>query len=114
MNRAADNAVSISPRSALFENSLEDFRQEKWLLKYSQAVKVKVVGIIVCLEQLMRVLGRAPSNRDEMKGDNGDALHHALDELNKATLPLAERLMNSVVRSTLRDKSMDEVDASKL
>jgi hypothetical protein len=49
-----------------------------------------------------------------MQGDNGDALQQALDELNAATLPLAEQLMNAVVRTTLRDKEMSEVDARKL
>jgi Fe-S protein assembly chaperone HscA len=52
--------------------------------------------------------------RSAMQGDSGDQLQEALDELNKATLPLAERLMNNVVRSTLKDRAMAEVNPSKL
>ena len=49
-----------------------------------------------------------------MPGDDGDALQEALDELNAATLPLAEQLMNAVVRATLKDKTMEAVDPNKL
>ena len=33
---------------------------------------------------------------------------------NQATLPLAERLMNSVVRSTLKDRQMEDVNPNAL
>ena len=38
-----------------------------------------------------------------MQGDNPDRLREALDELNQATTPLAERLMNAVTLA-LRDQ----------
>ena len=52
--------------------------------------------------------------RDRMPGNDGNALQAALDELNAATMPLAERLMNNVVQSTLRDRTMHEVNPSTL
>jgi molecular chaperone DnaK (HSP70) len=52
--------------------------------------------------------------RDKMPGNDGNALQAALDELNAATMPLAERLMNNVVQSTLRDRTMHEVNPSTL
>ena len=52
--------------------------------------------------------------RQALPGESGNALQEALDELNAATLPLAELLMNSVVRSTLKDRTMQEVDTNKL
>jgi Fe-S protein assembly chaperone HscA len=65
-------------------------------------------------EQRDRIANAATKTRDAMKGDNGDALQQALDELNAATLLLAEQLMNAVVRSTLHDKDMSAVDVKKL
>ncbi len=52
--------------------------------------------------------------RETIKTEDGNQLQQALDELNAATMPLAERLMNSVVRATLKDRTMAEVDPKKL
>jgi Fe-S protein assembly chaperone HscA len=52
--------------------------------------------------------------REVLPKDNPDELHAALDVLNHATLPLAERLMNAVVRATLRDQKIEEVDVDHL
>ena len=71
-------------------------------------------NVTLSAEQRQRIELAATKTRAAMQGDNGDALQHALDELNAATLPLAEQLMNSVVRSTLRDKDMDTMDVKKL
>jgi Fe-S protein assembly chaperone HscA len=65
-------------------------------------------------EQRQRIESAAAKTREAMRGDNGDALQQALDELNASTAPLAEQLMNAVVRSTLRDKDMGAVDVKKL
>jgi molecular chaperone DnaK (HSP70) len=48
--------------------------------------------------------------RQAMQGDSPDRLHEALDELNKATTPLAERMMNAVTKAALRDRKMEEID----
>jgi Fe-S protein assembly chaperone HscA len=65
-------------------------------------------------EQRQRVEAAKTKVLAAMQGDNGDALHGALEELNQATLPLAEQLMNAVVRTTLKDRQMEQVDAEKL
>jgi molecular chaperone DnaK len=71
-------------------------------------------GASLTPEQRQRVETAKTKVQEAMKGDNGDVLHAALDELNQATMPLAERLMNAVVRTTLKDRQMEQVDASKL
>jgi molecular chaperone DnaK (HSP70) len=71
-------------------------------------------GVALSDEQRQRIEKAAAATRTAMRGDNGDALQHALDELNAATLPVAEQLMNAVVRTTLRDKEMSSIDAKKL
>jgi Fe-S protein assembly chaperone HscA len=65
-------------------------------------------------EQRQRIVTAVTKTRAAMGGNSGDALQQALDELNAATQPLAEQLMNAVVRSTLRDKDMSAVDVQKL
>jgi molecular chaperone DnaK len=65
-------------------------------------------------EQRQRIDAAIRRVRGTLETTNPDELHRALDELNTATLPLAERLMNAVVRSTLKDRKMEEVDAEKL
>ena len=52
--------------------------------------------------------------RQAMQGDSPDRLHEALDELNKATTPLAERLMNAVTKAALRDRKMEEIDPESI
>jgi Fe-S protein assembly chaperone HscA len=65
-------------------------------------------------EQRQRIEIAAARTRTAMQGSDGDALQQALDELNAATLPLAEQLMNAVVKSTLAGKAAGELDAKKL
>ena len=64
--------------------------------------------------QRQRIEAAAARTRQAMQGNDGDALQQALDELNAATLPLAEQLMNAVVKSTLSGKAAGELDAKKL
>ncbi len=61
-----------------------------------------------------RIEAAAEAVRQAMQGDGGDRLQQALDELNRATLPLAERLMNAVVRATLKDRALEEVNPRQL
>jgi molecular chaperone DnaK (HSP70) len=65
-------------------------------------------------EQRQRIEAALAWGRQALNADNGDRLQEALDELNAATLPLAERMMNNVVRATLKDRTMTEVNPSKL
>jgi molecular chaperone DnaK (HSP70) len=71
-------------------------------------------GVTLSAEERRRIESAASQTRAAMLGADGDQLQRALDELNAATLPLAEQLMNAVVRTTLRDKDMSEIDARKL
>jgi len=52
--------------------------------------------------------------RQTMQADEPERLHEALDELNKATLPLAERVMNAVTKAALRDRKMEEINPNEL
>jgi len=71
-------------------------------------------GANLAPEQVQRIETAVARVRETLKTDNGNRLQEALDELNAATIPLAERLMNSVVRATLKDRNMAEVDPRKL
>jgi Fe-S protein assembly chaperone HscA len=71
-------------------------------------------GVTLTGEQRRRIEAAAVVVRQAMAADNGDRLQAALDELNAATLPLAEQLMNAVVQATLKGKRMEEVDEKKL
>ena len=55
-----------------------------------------------------------PSLRQAISGDDVDRLQEAVDELASATAPLAELMMNAVVRSTLEGKKMEEVSPEEL
>jgi molecular chaperone DnaK (HSP70) len=52
--------------------------------------------------------------RQAMAGDDGERLQQALDDLNRQTQPLAERLMNAVVRKTLEGRQMSDVRPGQL
>jgi Fe-S protein assembly chaperone HscA len=71
-------------------------------------------GVTLSPEQRQRIDAAAAMTRTAMKGSDGDALQRALDELNAATNPLAEQLMNAVVRSALRGKDPGAEDLKKL
>ena len=75
---------------------------------------LSAAGVSLTEEESSRVEATKTKVRDAMQGDDGDKLHAALDELNDATLPLAERLMNAVVRTTLKDRQIEAVNPDKL
>jgi Fe-S protein assembly chaperone HscA len=49
-----------------------------------------------------------------MQGNDVDRLQEAADQLGAATLPLAELIMNRVVKATLQDRQMEQVNPEKL
>jgi Fe-S protein assembly chaperone HscA len=49
-----------------------------------------------------------------LASEDVDTLQTALDELGRTTAPLAEMMMNAVVRETLRDRKMEEIDPRSL
>src|SRR5439155_136781 len=56
----------------------------------------------------------ASRTRQAIRGDDVDRLQEAADALASATAPLAELMMNAVVRSTLAGKKMEDVNPEKL
>ncbi len=71
-------------------------------------------GVDLSPAQRERIAAAAGAVRQAMTGTDGDRLQQALDELNQATLPLAEQLMNAVVKATLRDRQMADVKPGNL
>jgi molecular chaperone DnaK len=71
-------------------------------------------GVDLSPAQRQRIDAAAGAVRQGMTGTDGDRLQQALDELNQATLPLAEQLMNAVVKATLRDRQMADVKPGNL
>src|SRR5437879_3200479 len=71
-------------------------------------------GANLAAEQRQRVEAAVTRTRQVIQGDDVDRLQEAADELASATAPLAELMMNAVVRSTLEGKKMEEVDPEKL
>ena len=71
-------------------------------------------GVELSPEQRERIDAAIGAVGQAMAGSEGDRLQQALDELNQATLPLAEQLMNAVVKATLRDRQMAEVKPGNL
>jgi Fe-S protein assembly chaperone HscA len=65
-------------------------------------------------EERQRIEAAMAWTRQAMQAAEPERLHEALDELNKATLPLAERIMNAVTKAALRDRKMDEINPAKL
>jgi len=71
-------------------------------------------GVDLPPEQRAGIEAAAERVRAAMAKDDPDSLFAALDALNHATTPLAERMMNAVVKATLRDKRIEDVDADRL
>jgi molecular chaperone DnaK (HSP70) len=65
-------------------------------------------------EQRQRIDAAVAWTHQAMQGDSPDPLHEALDELNKATIPLAERLMNAVTNAALKDRKLEEISPKML
>src|SRR5262245_42154658 len=61
-------------------------------------------------EERRRIETAATAVREAIQGDDVNRLQEAVDGLASATASLAERLMNSVVRATLKDRAMTEVN----
>jgi Fe-S protein assembly chaperone HscA len=65
-------------------------------------------------EQRQRIDAAAAGVRAALPGDDGARLQQAVDELGKATLPLAELVMNAVVQAALKDKAAGELSPEKI
>jgi Fe-S protein assembly chaperone HscA len=71
-------------------------------------------GASLTAEERNRIESAMAWTRQAMQANEPNPLHEALDELNKATLPLAERIMNAVTKAALRDRKMEEINPNKL
>jgi Fe-S protein assembly chaperone HscA len=67
-------------------------------------------GANLAAEERQHIDAAMSRTRQAIQGDNPDRLHEALDELNKATTPLAERVMNAVTKAVLKDRKLEEVN----
>jgi molecular chaperone DnaK len=65
-------------------------------------------------DQRRRIDAALAWTRQAMQGDDVDRLQEASDELAGATLPLAEIMMNLVLKATLENRQMDQVDPEEL
>jgi molecular chaperone DnaK len=71
-------------------------------------------GANLSAEQRQRVEQAIAGTRATIAGDDVDRLQQTVDELSAATAPLAELMMNAVVRSALSGKRMDDVSPENL
>jgi Fe-S protein assembly chaperone HscA len=60
-------------------------------------------------DQRRRIVAALAWTRQAIQGDDVDRLQEAADELAAATLPLAEIIMNRVVKATLQERKMEDV-----
>jgi molecular chaperone DnaK len=60
-------------------------------------------------EERKRIEAAMAWTRQAVQGDSADRLHEALDELNKATTPLAQLLMNVVTRKLFQGRDENEI-----
>jgi hypothetical protein len=67
-------------------------------------------GANVSAQERQRIDAAMAGTRQTMQGDSPDHLHEALDELHKATVSLAERIMNAVTRAALKDRKLEEIN----
>ncbi len=96
------------------KHAREDFRARRFIelknkadadLRHTEK-SLAAPGVTLTEEQRSRIAAALSATRAAMQGTDGDVLQRALDELNAATQPLAEQLMNAVVRATLRGKEL--------
>jgi Fe-S protein assembly chaperone HscA len=104
------------------EHAREDFAARRFIelknkadadLRHTDKALAEAGGVL-SPEERRRIEAAMAWCRQAMQGDNGDRLQEAVDELGAATLPLAKRLMDTVVRKTLQDKQMEEVNPDRL
>ncbi len=104
------------------EHAREDFQARRFIeLKNKAEITVRHTekglaseGVHLPDDQRKRIDAALAWTRQAMQGGDVDHLQEATDELANATLPLAELLMNAVVRTTLQDRRMEEVNPSTL
>jgi Fe-S protein assembly chaperone HscA len=100
------------------EHAREDFNARRFIelktkaegdLRHTEKT-LALEGANLSAEERQRIDAAKAWTRQAMQGDGPDRLHEALDELNKATMPLAERVMNAVTKAALKDRKMQEID----
>jgi Fe-S protein assembly chaperone HscA len=73
-----------------------------------------VQGAQLSPEQRARIEAAVVQVKEKILGEDVDRVQRAVDELAAATVPLAELMMNAVVKATLQGKQMQEVDPTNL
>jgi molecular chaperone DnaK (HSP70) len=75
---------------------------------------LKRAGQHLSIQERARVEAALAAVRQFMPGNDGERLQMALDELAAATLPLAQLLMDAVVRETLRGRTPEMLDPERI
>src|SRR5262249_43992488 len=104
------------------EHAREDFAARRFIeLKNKADADVRhtekglaQAGARLTAEGRQRIDAALAATREAMQGNDVDRLQQAVDALGAATMPLAELLMNAVLRSTLEGKQMGAVNPEKL
>jgi Fe-S protein assembly chaperone HscA len=71
-------------------------------------------GLVLSGAQRRRIDEALAAARHAIQGSDVDRLQEAADELSAATLPLAELIMNRVVKATLQDRQLEQVNPENL
>jgi molecular chaperone DnaK len=102
-----------------FDNAEEDFRQRQVIEARTEAETIVAAlekgrqspawGVLTG-EEKKQIARLASALNTTVKSDDYDAIRKAIDELNQATMRLAELMMDSAVSAALKGKTMDEAD----
>jgi molecular chaperone DnaK len=100
------------------EHAREDFNARRFIELKTKAQSdlrhtdkgLAAEGAQLPAEERKRIDAAIAWTRQALQGDSPDRLHEALDELNKATMLLAERMMNAVTLAVLKDRKAEDLD----
>jgi molecular chaperone DnaK len=102
-----------------FDHAEEDFRQRQVIEARTEAETIIAAlekgrqspawGVLTG-EEKQQIARLAAALDATVKSDDYDAIRRAIDELNQATMRLAELMMDSAVSTALKGKTMDEAD----
>lgn len=109
IERMLEESIEYAEQDFAQRQVIEARNEAESVLRYTEKSLASDAAADLPAEDRDRIDAAAAALREAMAGTDYKLIRRRMDELNQATMPLAERLMNRVLEATVKGKRLDEV-----
>lgn len=109
IERMLEESIEYAEQDFAQRQVIEARNEAESILRYTEKSLASDAAADLLAEDRDRIDAAAAALREAMASTDYKLIRRRIDELNQATMPLAERLMNRVLEATVKGKRLDEV-----